>query len=135
MTARYLLDTNHAGVLLRDANSPVWARLASMTRDDCVLCRPVVAELWYMVFNSERVEANRAKLEALLAQFDVVELDERSAIEFGTLRAAQRRKGKPIPSFDALIAAIARANALTIVTGDSHFRDVDGIALESWLTT
>jgi predicted nucleic acid-binding protein len=43
---RYLLDTNHAGTLLRDEQAPLWTRLRTLTRADCVLCRPVVAELW-----------------------------------------------------------------------------------------
>jgi tRNA(fMet)-specific endonuclease VapC len=131
---RYLLDTNHAGTLLRDENAPLWARLRPMSRGECGLCRPVVAELWYMVFNSARVDSNRSKLEALLAQFDVWEFDAPSAIEFGKIRAALRKAARPIPMFDILIAAIARANDLTVVTADAHFQAVTGLKTENWLT-
>jgi tRNA(fMet)-specific endonuclease VapC len=117
---RYLLDTNHAGTLLRDENAPLWARLRTLSRAECAVCRPVVGELWYMVFNSSRVDANRSKLEALLAQFDVWEFDAAAAVEFGRVRAELRRAGRPIPMFDILIAAIARSTGVVLVTADSH---------------
>ena len=88
---RFLLDTNHAGTLLRDEHAPLWSRLRNLTRAECALCRPVIGELWFMVFNSARVAANRQKLEALLAQFDVWEFDDAAAIEFGALRTELRR--------------------------------------------
>ena len=130
---RFLLDTNHAGTLLRDEHAPLWSRLRNLTRAECALCRPVIGELWFMVFNSARVAANRQKLEALLAQFDVWEFDAAAAIEFGALRAELRRVGRPIPTFDVLIAAIARTNGLVLVTADAHFGGVPGIATENWL--
>jgi tRNA(fMet)-specific endonuclease VapC len=131
---RYLLDTNHAATLLRDENAPLWGRLQALSRADCVLCRPVVAELWYMVFNSARPDSNRAPLEALLAQFDIREFDATAAIEFGRIRAELRASGRPIPMFDILIAAIARAHGLTVVTADAHFNAVSGIQAENWLS-
>lgn len=130
---RYILDTNHAGTLLRDEHAPLWAKLRPLTRSQCGLCRPVVGELWYMVFNSARPASNRPKLEALLAQFDVWEFDEAAAVEFGRVRAELRRLGRPIPTFDILIAAIARANGLVLLTADAHFAAVPGLATENWL--
>src|SRR5262245_15234381 len=132
--ALYLLDTNHAGLLLRDPQSALWGRLATLGRDECVLCRPSVAELWFMVFNSTRPEANRLKLEALIAQFTILEFDAPAAVEFGLLRADLRRKGRPIPTFDILIAAIARVHDRVLVTADSHFAHIDELRIENWLT-
>lgn len=129
---RYLLDTNHAGTLL-DEHAPLWDRLGTMHRRECGLCRPVVGELWFMVFNSARLRANRRRLEALLRQFDIWEFDEKSAIEFGRLRAERRRQGRPIPAFDVLIAAIARANHLVLVTADRHFDGISGLTVENWI--
>lgn len=129
----YMLDTNHAGLLLRDDQVALWDRLRARSRQDCLLCRPVVAELWFMAFNSARADANGARLKSLLAQFDVAEFDAASATEFGRLRAKLRRQGRPIPLFDILIAAIARHNNLTLVTNDGHFDAVDGLRIESWI--
>ena len=130
---RYLLDTNHAGALLRDDQSPLWLRMRSLTRAECRLSRPGVGELWYMVFNSSRVDANRLKLEALLAQFDVWEFDAAAAAEFGRIRTELRRAGRPIPMFDILIAAIARSGGFVLVTADAHFASVTGLRTENWL--
>jgi tRNA(fMet)-specific endonuclease VapC len=130
---RFLLDTNHAGALLRDDQSPLWTKLRTLTREDCALSRPGVGELWYMVFNSQRVDANQIRLEHLLAQFDVFELDHRAAVRFGSLRAELRRAGKVIPALDALIAAIALVNDLTVVTADAHFSRIAGLRTENWL--
>jgi tRNA(fMet)-specific endonuclease VapC len=86
-----------------------------------------------MVFNSQRADANRLRLERLLAQFDVFEFDDRSAERFGSLRAQLRRAGKPIPAFDVLIAATAMVNDVTLVTADAHFASVTGLRTENWL--
>jgi hypothetical protein len=58
--SRYLLDTNHAGTLLNE-HAPLWARLGMLHRRECGLCRPVVGEAWFRVFNSARVRVNRRR--------------------------------------------------------------------------
>lgn len=131
--ARFLLDTNHVGLLLRDDQRAVWGRVSSLGREECVLCRPVVAELYYMVFNSQRVEPNRQRLEALLAQFEILEFDAPAAVEYGRLRASLRRAGVPLPVFDVLIAAIALSTGSTLITADEHFADVPGLVTDNWL--
>ena len=131
---RYLLDTNHAGRLLRDGSHSLWQRLATLRRDECLLCRPVVAELWFMVFNSQHLDTNQTRLQSLLQQFDILEFDESSAIEFGRLRAALRRLGKPVPAFDVLIAAIALTHHCTLVTADTHFSQIPPLTLDNWLS-
>lgn len=133
MMPRLLLDTNHAGLLLRDDRSLLWNKLGSFNRDECSLCRPVVAELWFMVFNSQRAESNRTRLEQLLAQFDIIEFDAAAAIEFGRLQASLRSLGKSIPVFDVLIASIARVNDCTLVTADAHFSYIHDLRLENWI--
>jgi len=130
---RYLLDTNHAARLLRNDAQPLWQRLATLRRDECLLCRPVIAELWFMVFNSQRPDTNQPRLQALLQQFDILEFDASSAIEFGRLRATLRKLGKPLPVFDLLIASIALANHCTLVTADTHFSQIPTLPLDNWL--
>jgi len=130
--ARYLLDTNHAGTLLDD-RAPLWDRLRKLDRRDCGLCMPALGELWFMVFNSARVRSNRTRLEALVRQLHVWEMDRGAAMEFGKIRAELRLKGRPIPTFDVLIAAIARVNDLVLLTADRHFDSVSGLAVENWL--
>lgn len=130
---RYLLDTNHAAKLL-DERAALWARMAHLDRRQVGVSMPTVGELWFMVFNSKRTRSNRARLQSLLAQLRVWEFDENAATEFGRLRTELRAKGRPIPTFDVLIAAIARLNGLVLLTADGHFGAVDGLIVENWLT-
>ena len=129
---RYLLDTNHAARLL-DERAPLWDRFANLDRQQVGISMPTIGELWFMVFNSRRAQPNRARLESLLEQLRIWEFDSSAAMEFGRLRTELRAKGRPIPTFDILIAAIARANHLTLLTADHHFEAVGGLSVENWL--
>lgn len=41
--------------------------------------------------------------------------------------------GNPIPDNDIWIAAIAMEHDLTVLTGDKHFKAIDGLKLEFWV--
>jgi hypothetical protein len=43
-----------------------------------------------------------------------------------------RQKGKPIPTNDLWIAAIAKVHKLILVTNDEHFESVEDITCEDW---
>jgi tRNA(fMet)-specific endonuclease VapC len=132
--ANYLLDTNHAGALVKQDVS-FRARLGRLQAADTIrLCRPSVGELWYMVLNSARVAENRATLEAMLRALGVVEFDAASAEEYGRIRVELRKAGRPLPAIDVQVAAVARAHGLTVLTSDAHFANVEGLAVENWLT-
>jgi tRNA(fMet)-specific endonuclease VapC len=130
---QYLLDTNHIGSLLRDEKAPLWFRLQAMRQEQVLLCRPSVGELWFMVYNSSRIDSNRGKLAALLDQFRIFEFDAAAAEEFGRIRAELRKTGRHIPQIDVQIAAIARQNSFVAVTADAHFSNVEGLSTENWI--
>lgn len=132
--AHYLLDTNHAGTLLRDERAALWPRVQALRYNDMSLCRPSVGELWFMVYNSAKIDSNRRKLLALLRQFRIMELDAGATEEFGRIRTELRKKGRTIPPIDVQIAAIARRSGSVVLTADAHFSNVDGLHTENWLT-
>jgi tRNA(fMet)-specific endonuclease VapC len=129
----YLLDTNHAGVLLGDS-AALRTRVRAASADAFYLCQPSLGELWYMVFNSTRVDENRLQLAKLLAEFPTLEFDASCAMEFGKIQVALRKRGRPIPAIDVQIAAVARTQDLTVLTSDAHFDSVDALRVENWLT-
>ena len=96
---------------------------------------PSVGELWYMVYNSSRIEANARKLRNLLRVVVVLPFDQAAARHFGRLRADLRRAGRPIPPIDLQIAAVAIDRDLTILTTDAHFGHIPGLVVDSWLKT
>jgi tRNA(fMet)-specific endonuclease VapC len=128
----YLLDTNHASGLFRKLPKPQ-GRVASATGDSFLLCQPSIGELWFMVFNSSRIEENERDLLRFLGAFDHRGYDAGAAIEFGRIKSELRRIGRPIPDVDVQIAAIARVHGLTLLTADVHFAFVEGLTTDNWL--
>ncbi|MCS6919682.1 MAG: type II toxin-antitoxin system VapC family toxin [Fimbriimonadales bacterium] len=130
---RYLLDTNHVSAFWSQ-DAQLRARLSQTTDAEYYLCAPSVGELWFMVFNSARVEYNQARLEVLLQQFPVLDFDAAAAEFYGKLWTELRKRGRPIPVIDAQIASIALSRDLVLLTADvRHFAEVDGLTFENWL--
>ena len=93
-----------------------------------------LGELFYGAYNSARVEQNVERLrEIILPNMIVYDFDVVAAEEFGKIQAELRAEGRPIPTADAQIAAIARAHGLTLLTSDSHFSLVNNLSIEDWL--
>ena len=129
----YLFDTNHASECLK-ANRHIKKRIQQHRSDTFGFCSPVVAELWFMVHNSHRVEENRHDLETLLLQFETWPFDPSSTEIFGRLKSHLRREGLIVADVDLQIASIAIANNLTLLTADQAFANIPDLTSENWLT-
>lgn len=129
MPGRYLLDTNIIIALFKE-DPGVVARLQAAP--EVFLPSIVLGELYYGAANSGRPRPNQARVEEFAASCPLVAVDGLSALHYGTVRSQLKRKGKPIPENDIWIAACAVQHDLTLVTRDGHFKDVDGLPLESW---
>ncbi len=128
-----LFDTNHAIAYL-NADPRLNVHLSRVEADDEFgMATPVLGELYYGAYASQRVAENLTKLEAFAARLILFEFDPAASKEFGKIRAEGRAKGKPISTADAQIAAIARLHGLMLLTNDRHFDDVDGLNMENWL--
>ncbi|MBI1923240.1 PIN domain-containing protein [Candidatus Poribacteria bacterium] len=130
----YLLDTNHASVLL-DGDEPITSRVASSqnTADGFGISMTVLGELYFEAYASQRRDANLSRLANFVAQVIIREYDQAAAEEFGRIQAEQKRKGRPIPPTDAQIAAVARQQNLIVLTDDRHFSFVDNLQVENWI--
>jgi len=74
-----------------------------------------------------------ARQKAFFARFISLPFDDAAADAYGRIRAHLLTAGTPIGPHDMLIAAIAVANGLTLVTHNTdEFRRVPGLALEDW---
>ena len=76
-------------------------------------------------------ESNATELSTFLARDNVylVPVTPRTADHYARIMASLRAKGRPIPTNDVWIAAHAMETAADLVSADSHFEYVDGIAL------
>ncbi|MEX0272646.1 PIN domain-containing protein [Leptolyngbyaceae cyanobacterium UHCC 1019] len=97
------------------------------------LCTIVYCELYYGAFKSLQVERNLAHLESLFEEFTTVSLNMDGAKLAGKIRASLTAIGTPIGSNDLLIASVAIANDLTLVTHNiREFSRVEGLKYEDW---
>lgn len=58
--------------------------------------------------------------------------DEATARMYGEVKAALRKKGRPIPENDVWIAALARQYDLRLISRDKHFATVENLDVEAW---
>jgi len=127
-----LLDTNiWIAFLKRDRT--ILARLRETSPTEVRLCSVVKAELLYGARKSQRVEQNLRTLEILFGLYQSLGFDDEAAHDYGALRAQLEREGRPIGGNDLLIASIAVASDLTVVTrNEREFRRVPGLRVELW---
>ncbi len=129
MDGRRLLDTNIVVRLLQgDAN--IQRRLAPEV--ELVVSAIVMGELYFGAAKSARAGENLRRINRFLSKSVVLECGLETAYHYGIIRNELRLKGRPIPDNDVWIAATARQYGLTVVSGDRHFAEVDGLSCEQW---
>ncbi len=127
---RLLIDTNAYAAVDR-GNIPI-IEIFKAT-NEIVIPFIVVAELLAGFKHGLKESRNKAQLGSFLGSHrtDVLYPDKETleayAVIFGELRA----KGKPIPTNDLWIAALARQHTLPLCTLDAHFAVVDGLEIIS----
>jgi tRNA(fMet)-specific endonuclease VapC len=85
------------------------------------------------VLRSADPASGQARLTLFLANFVSLPLDDRAAEIAAAVRADLAGKGRLIGPHDLLIAAIALANDLTLVTHNTReFGRVAGLMIEDW---
>ena len=124
---RVLLDSNAYSHLMRGDQ-----QIAEVVRtaDEVLLSAIVVGELLYGFRRGSRFERNAADLRSFLDNpyVSFVPVGPTTADRYSRIVAALRAKGRPIPTNDAWIAAHAMETGSDLVSADSHFEHVDGIA-------
>jgi tRNA(fMet)-specific endonuclease VapC len=76
----------------------------------------VVGEMYYGAQYSTQVEKNIQNINRLTNRYKVLNAYASTAAAYGVIKAALRRKGKPIPENAMWIAAIARQYLLPLIT-------------------
>ncbi len=100
---------------------------------DVALCSVVKAELLYGAARSQQPERNQAQLQRFFAGFPSLSFDDQAAAAYGTLRAALEASGTLIGPNDLMIAAIALASGLVLVTHTTaEFSRVPALKIEDW---
>ncbi len=129
MSGSVLLDTNIViGMLARDE-----AILSRLVETEAVFLPTIVlGELYFGAFKSAHPDDNAQRIERLAASTAVLSCDGTTALYYGRIKTGLRAKGRPIPENDIWIAAIAQQHGITVVSRDSHLREIDNLPVEAW---
>jgi tRNA(fMet)-specific endonuclease VapC len=131
MALIWLLDTNALIHAMRGQPARVRAELRRRAPADIAVSSVTIAELWYGAEKQLDPAKKRAAWTRVLAPYEVLAFDRAAAEHHARLRHALRHS--PIGERDLLIAAIATANGLTVVTQNTkEFGRVPGLTVEDW---
>ena len=130
---KVLLDSNTCIRFLNQRSQALIDRLTETPDEDIVVCSVVKAEMFYGSERSARRERNLAVQRAFFARYTSLPFDDLAAEKHALIRADLAERGQIIGAHDLLIAAIALAHDLTLVTHNlSEFSRVNGLRLEDW---
>lgn len=92
----------------------------------------VLGEFQFGIRRSRHRERYAEWLEDLVDASVVLDIDRVTASRYATIREALRRRGRPIPSNDVWIAALALQHELPVLSRDAHFDEVVGVQRIAW---
>lgn len=124
-----ILDTKALSAFV-DGNASVGERLRRAGR--AAIPAIVLGEFRYGIGGSRHRRAYETWLDDHLPDFEVLQVDDATAMAYAGLRIALRKAGTPIPANDAWIAALALQHRLPVLTRDAHFDAVPGLVRVAW---
>jgi tRNA(fMet)-specific endonuclease VapC len=128
---RYLIDTNIWIYYLKRPFSTVRTRLAEHPINDIAVCSVVLAELLHGARKYEDCVTRESILQTTLSPFNNLDFDLAAARHYADIRHDLKQRGLIIGNNDLMIAAIALANDLTVVTHNvDEFKRVHGLRIE-----
>lgn len=129
----HVLDTNAVITLIGRRSDTLVSRVLGSVPGMIGLSSIVAHELYFGAHKSAKIEHNLETLRLLLADFPVLDFDQRDAYVAGEIRAALAAKGTPIGPYDALIAGQAKARDFVVVTNNTgEFARVEGLRVGDW---
>ena len=129
----YLLDTNVCIQFLNKRSQVLVERLSQKNPDEILLCSIVKAELFYGAYKSNNPLKNLKMQREFCGRFKSLNFDDNAADEYGKIRSDLEKKGKIIGPNDLIIASIAVANNLTLITHNTkEFSRVEDLMYEDW---
>lgn len=111
----YLLDTNILIYFFKNQGN-VCSHLSNTSPEQLHVSTITLFELYTGIAKSTMPEKRERQLKRLLSEIHLLSFDEKSTRIAANIRATLESKGTPIGVLDILIASIALANDLTVVT-------------------
>jgi len=129
----YLFDTNACIRILNNTSDTLMERFRAHRPSEIRLCSVTKAELLFGARHSSRPGENLQVLTRFFEPFVSLPFDDRSAGHYASIRADLARRGELIGPNDMLIAAIAVAHELVLVTHNRReFSRIADLQIEDW---
>ena len=129
MSGLLMLDTNALSAVIKGRSPALDQRLINER-----FCISVVTEAEIRFGLARRLQKAEfsALVEDVLTSIDIRPWTSVTARRYGPLRAELAALGKPLAPLDLMIAAHALAEGATLITADSAFGQVPGLALQDY---
>ena len=124
-----ILDTNALAAFFD--GDPRLRKVIAHARE---LCLPVIVlgEYRFGLIHSRERKSIETGLAEFIQASRVLLIDTETVQPYASIRSELKRAGKPIPSNDVWIAALARQHSLPVISQDGHFDHVTGVKRLSW---
>ena len=130
----YLLDTNHISPLVTIGHPLRKRVLRSLEAGDTFsIAVPALTEMLFGISLLSRARQNLQEWERLKFSFNYYDIGRLDAEQAARLQVVLRRRGWQLETVDALIAAVALRNNLTLLTADRDFGVISELEQENWL--
>jgi len=128
----FLLDSNTVIYFFKNAGQ-VRNHMRQHEDLDCKLCTPVLWELLTGANKARDSSAQHARLALFQARFELLPFDLPAARYAAQVRAQLEAQGTPIGAVDTMIAGVALAHGLILVTRNvREFERVPGLQIQNW---
>lgn len=129
----WLLDTNACIRYLNGRSQKLRGRLDASGPTQICVCSVVKAELFFGAALSKEPIKTLGHQRLFLSRFPSLPFDDAAAEHYADIRANLTRLGQLIGPNDLMIAAICRANAVTLITHNvNEFSRISDLKIEDW---
>ena len=130
---QYLLDTNICIYIIKKSPRSVLDRLREHTPKKIAISTVTLFELYYGAAKSQSWQQAEDALAKFFVPFSIIDVDRSAAAEAAIIRARLEERGTPIGPYDLLIAGVARAWNMVLVTNNiREFERIENMRLENW---
>lgn len=129
----YLLDTDII-IYWLNGNKVIEQRALSTGLSNIAYSIISHAELCFGAYNSRNIQRNLSSVRRVAQTIMQLPFDELAAEVFGDIKTSLKRQGRIVLDADIMIASVALAQGLTLVSNNSsHFERIANLSLENWL--
>ncbi|MGZ8919337.1 MAG: type II toxin-antitoxin system tRNA(fMet)-specific endonuclease VapC [Methylobacter sp.] len=128
----YLLDTNILIYFFKNQGN-VSQHFAGVSPQNIYVSTITLFELYTGIAKSAMPEKRTLQLQKLLSDINILSFDEKAAVISAGIRSTLEKQGTPIGVLDVLIASVALANQLTVVTHNTkEFSRIRELQVIDW---